>query len=90
MSREFFVTAGHISIGRFVVEDKTGTAKAFDAADKPLGKFPNYHAARKAVSQAHDDAEAREASAAAARKRLEEPAAFESGLPADFLGGKRR
>jgi hypothetical protein len=84
--REFFAYDGTTCIGRFVVDQTTGAAKAFDAAGKSLGRFPNYDAARKAVNQA----QARKAATAAARKRLEEPVGFASGLPADAGGGRRR
>jgi hypothetical protein len=89
-AREYSVCDGQTCIGRFVVDEKTGAAKAFDAAGKSLGKFPNYDVARRAVSQAYEDAEARKAAAEAARKRLEEPVGFVYGLPGNVGGAKRR
>ena len=87
--REYWVYDGTTCIGYFVV-DENGTAEAFDAAGMTLGNFADYDAARKAVSQAHVDAIARKASAAAALARLAGPVEFASGLPATFGGERRR
>ncbi len=59
--REYSVYDGQTRIGHFIVDEKTGTAKAFNAAGRSLGKFPGYHAARKAVSEAYRDAATEEA-----------------------------
>jgi hypothetical protein len=71
--REFFAYDGTTCIGRFVVDQKTGAAKAFDAAGKSLGRFPNYDAAREAVNQA----QARKA----ATRRRESVSKSPSGSP---------
>jgi hypothetical protein len=88
--REYFSYDGTICIGRFTVDDKTGTAKAFTAARRSLGTFAGYDAAREAISRAHSDARARKAATAKALERLAEPVRFVSGLPADIGGGRRR
>jgi len=89
--REYFPYDGTTCIGRIVLDDKTGHAKAFDAAGKVLGNFPSYDAARHAINEAHDrSVERRKARTAEALRRLEEPVGFVSGLPASLGGGKRR
>jgi len=87
--REYFSYDGTTCIGRFVVDEKTGEAKAFNGAGRLLGEFPTYDAARTAVSEAHHNAVAYKARAAAAMARLSEPVTFVSGLPPDG-GGRRR
>jgi hypothetical protein len=84
--REFFAYEGTTYIGRFVVDQKTGAAKAFDAAGKSIGRFANYDAAREAVNAT----QSRKSATEAARKRLEEPVGFVSGLPGNVGGARRR
>jgi hypothetical protein len=50
--REIFVYDGRTCIGRFVVDDKTGDAKAFNASAKTLGKYHSFKAAARAISEA--------------------------------------
>ena len=88
--REYFSYYGATCIGRLLVDEETGKASAFDEVGRSLGEFPNYDGARKAVSQAHHDTVERNASTAAALKRLTEPVGFASGLPSDVGGGRRR
>jgi hypothetical protein len=85
--REYFSYDGTTFIGRITTDEKTGKAKAFNAAGRSLGKFAGYDAARKAVSEAYLDVTARKASTAEALKRLAEPVGFVSGLPSHFLSG---
>jgi hypothetical protein len=84
--REYAIYDGQNCIGSFVVDQKTGKAKAFNAAGRLLGEFPGYDAAREAVSKAHCAAIARKAATAEALERLAEPVGFISGLSAHFLG----
>ena len=79
--REYFIYDGQHCIGHFVVDDKTGAAKAFNAAGRLLGTFPGYDAARKAVSQAYCDAVERKAATEETLDRLNGPVEFKSGLP---------
>jgi hypothetical protein len=89
--REYAIYDGQNCIGSFVVNERTGKAKAFDAAGRPIGTFDGYDAARHGVNQAYDDAVARKARTAEALNMLAEPLSFVSGLPSHFLnGGPRR
>jgi hypothetical protein len=96
LRHEYFVYDGRNCIGRFTLDDDTGEAKAFDANGKTIGKFHGFkaggaavYAASRGISGARSTAEpgvdARKAAGAEARRRLVEPAAFVSGLPAGFL-----
>jgi hypothetical protein len=86
--REYAIYDGQNCIGSFVVDEKTGTAKAFNAAGRLLGTFPAYAAARKAISQAHRDVIDRKATAAKALEYLNRSnVAFVSGLPTDIGNG---
>ena len=93
--REFFSYDGTNLAGRIVLDEKTGEARGFNAAGHLLGKFPDYHAARKAVSAAYyEAAEHKAARANATAEALElinrPDVEFASGLPADLVGGGRR
>jgi hypothetical protein len=94
---DFEAKGGQRCIGRFTLDDATGEAKAFDANGKTIGKFHGFKAGRIAVyaasrgisaarSTVKPIVDARKSAGAEARRRLEEPAAFVSGLPAGFLG----
>jgi hypothetical protein len=89
--REYWVYDGQTVIGHFIVDDKTGTAKAFNAAGRMLGNFSGYDTARKAVNDAYSDAQARKAATAKALEYINRPdIEFASGLPVDLVGGERR
>jgi hypothetical protein len=85
--REYFSYDGTTCVGRFVVEEKSGKAKAFNAAGRSLGTFDGYDAAREAVSIAYRAAVARKAATAQALEHLNRPTVeFVSGMPSHFLG----
>ena len=53
LRHEYFVYDGRDCIDRFVVDDGTKEAKAFDARRKPLGTFPTFKAAATAINEAY-------------------------------------
>jgi hypothetical protein len=88
--REYAIYDGQNCIGSFVVNERTGKAKAFDAAGRPIGTFDDYDAARHGVNHAYSDVVTRKARTAEALKQLAEPFSFVSGLPSHFLDASPR
>ncbi len=79
---EYALYDGRDLIGNFVVKEKTGKAKAFDAIGRSLGTFDGYDAARHAINKAHRNAVVRKVETAEALERLNRPIVeFMSGLP---------
>ena len=84
--REIFVYDGRACIGRFVFDEKTGDAKAFNGDRKTLGKCLGFKAAARAISEAHMAAKGRGTGGASGANALTNRARGQ-GLPAEALRG---
>jgi hypothetical protein len=80
--REIFVYDGRDCIGRFVFDEKTGDAKAFNADGRAIGKYPSFGAAARAVSRTHMAAKGKEAGGASAQMSANGTSEASRGAPA--------